>query len=114
MKIVSEKRGSITVVTMEGRLDAAHTPAFESAEERLIAHNEWNIVVDGRGLEYVGSVGLKALLKWGKQVKKQSGKLRFACLNPHVQQLFEIAGLPAFFPCFPTLEEALEENKGNS
>ncbi len=107
MEVTLTRVGAITIVAVKGRIDASNASTFDSICEQLIVNNELNVLVDCKLLDYISSAGLRVLLKMAKQLKKLSGKLTLAHLNPYVQQIFEIAGFLTLFPAFPNVTEAL-------
>lgn len=112
MEIKEEKRGSVRVVGLRGRLDAQTSP---SAEKTLMALTELGgqkLVIDFSEVTFISSGGLALLLRIAKSVQKANGKLALAGLSDYVHEVFEIAGLTSIFSIFPACEEAVAHLQG--
>ena len=81
------------------------TQALEASNER----GKYNIVLDLSHLEYMSSVGFRALLN-AQQNNKHSGRgeLTLAQVPNHVQQVLELTGFGQFFNTFDDLSSAIE------
>jgi len=66
------------------------------------------IVMECRDLQYVSSSGLGAFISGGKKLGPD-GKLVFATLSRHVQNLFEMAGIANLFQICGSKEDALRQ-----
>jgi anti-sigma B factor antagonist len=101
-----EKVGDVQVVELKGRLDLSASPELGQLLQRLIVAGESKIVLDCRELNYVSSSGLGAFIAAGKNLGA-GGKLVFAGLNNHLQNLFEMTGINGLFEVCPTREDAV-------
>ena len=66
------------------------------------------IVMDCRDLQYVSRSGLGAFIQGGKKLGA-SGKLVFAALNSHIQDVFEMTGIANLFTICSSKEDALKK-----
>lgn len=66
-----------------------------------------SLVLDFGGVDYVSSVGLRALMLAAKQVKAQSGRIAIAALTPMVAEVFQISRFNLVFSTFETVEGAV-------
>ena len=84
-------RGDELWVLPRGDLDIAGAPELEEALSLALASDAKAIVIDLRGLEFVDSTGLRALI----QAPQAEGGDRVSYVegNDHVQSVFRIAGL---------------------
>ena len=80
-------------IEMEGRLDAAESARAKSFLEELSE----SAVVDFAGLDYISSAGLGVLFAVQKRLLGAGGGLRLVHLNPHIREVFEIAGFDTIF-----------------
>lgn len=88
MKINVTKNSGDLHIVLEGRLDTATAPEFESVLNANIGGvNE--LTIDCAGLEYVSSAGLRVLLSAQKKMKSGM-KLKNVC--ELVMEVFEITG----------------------
>ena len=90
MDIIQKKLNEIIVLKMEGRLDTNTATIFE---EKLM------------GL----SSGLRVLLMAGKKLKTTNGKLGLCSLQPHIKEVFDVAGFTMLFSMFLNQDEAIKK-----
>ncbi len=102
-----EKRGAVTIIKVQGRLDVITSPDFEAQCGALIARGERCLVADLSGLGYVASAGLRSILATVKKLRSVRGSLAVCCLQPMVEQVFSLAGFSRLLPIFKTLDDAL-------
>ena len=106
METLLEKVGEVQVVQLRGRLDLAASPEFSQLLQQLIVAGESKIVLDCRDLKYVSSSGLGTFIAAGKNLGS-NGKLVFAGLNSHLQNLFEMTGIVGLFEVCASMEDAM-------
>ncbi len=80
-------------VLLHGRFDAAQIAA---AKEVLSLVND-SCVVDFAGLSYISSAGLGLLFATQKRLVDKGGALTLTNLNPHIREVFRIAGFDNIF-----------------
>ena len=81
------------VVHLQGRLDAAQ---IGKAKEVLCLVDD-SYVVDFAELSYISSAGLGLLFATQKRLVDQGRALTLANLNPHIREVFRIAGFDNIF-----------------
>jgi anti-sigma B factor antagonist len=89
--------GDVTVLSVEGYLDAHTAPEFERAVQSAIAAGRVQIVVDGAQLKYISSAGLGVFMSFIEEVREKGGDIKICSLIPKVQQVFEILGFQAIY-----------------
>ncbi|WP_179232857.1 STAS domain-containing protein [Paenibacillus rigui] len=104
--------GDITIVTIEGRLDANTSSVLESRFVELTEQGRRKFVFELQGLEYVSSAGLRSLLLAAKKTKTLQGKLALAGMNENVREVFDMSGFSAIFSIYGTEAEALAAVQG--
>jgi anti-anti-sigma factor len=107
MTINQRKEGDITVLQVQGRLDATSAPDTDRRLATLIDGGVLKVVLDLSGLEYVSSAGLRVFLTAAKRMKQVQGKLALASPAPQVKQVFDIAGFSTILPIFASMADAL-------
>jgi len=80
-------------VRLHGRFDAAHI----SAAKEVLSLIDDSCVVDFAGLSYISSAGLGLLFATQKRLVDQGRALTLANLNPHIREVFRIAGFDTIF-----------------
>jgi anti-anti-sigma factor len=109
MDILTSKEANATVLTISGRMDAVTAPEFEKTIKQLIDEGNTAFVVDFKGLDYISSAGLRALLATAKLLKGKGGQLRFANITGTVKEVFDISGFGSIFQMHNSTEAALAE-----
>ncbi|MGE5236710.1 MAG: STAS domain-containing protein [Acidobacteriota bacterium] len=78
---------------LRGRLDATQVDRAGQA----LAEVKSSCVLDCRELDYISSAGLGLLFQHQKRLLGAGGGLTLVNLNPHLRELFTIAGFDAVF-----------------
>jgi anti-anti-sigma factor len=102
----SELDNGIRLIKLDGVLDMNGTYAIEVQLVRHCAGENVRVLVDLAGVSYISSIGIPMLVNAAKSVIRHGGKL--ALLNPQkaVEEILEIAGIPAIIPIYTDLEFA--------
>lgn len=82
-----------TIMYLTGELDMASAPSFTEAFQSLQHDDTAEIVVDLRGLTFLDSMGLAALLEAQLTGQENRMPLSFVRGVPSVHQVFEITGM---------------------
>jgi|SRR6187431_1379145 anti-anti-sigma factor len=110
MELGTRRFGDALVLSAEGRIDHATAEAFRVS---LFSHLDTctagrdRVVLDMSAVEYVASVGLRALMLAHRRVKAEGGVLVVAALQPVVFEIFEISRFSMILRVFPTVREAI-------
>lgn len=96
MEIGFETKNKITIVRLQGRLDAETSP---EAESQLLPHltSGGNWMMDLKDLEFISSAGLRVFLMLAKRARENGTKLTLCSLRPGVRSIFEISGFCTIF-----------------
>jgi anti-sigma B factor antagonist len=100
--------GDVSVLHLEGFLDAHTAPVFEQAIQAELDANRARLVVDGEKLTYISSAGLGVFMGFIEQIREQGGDLKICGLSPKVRQIFEILGFQAIYDMVETVPEAVQ------
>lgn len=107
--IIEENRvGDVYVVSVDGRLDATTWQSFHNCIIELFDKGEKKILIDFSKVEYISSLGLRALILAGRKMNSVKGKLVLCSLQKSVQDVFEVSGFTSLFPTFGSSEEAIQ------
>lgn len=90
-------QGDISVIRLEGYLDAHTAPQFERTIEDEIAAERVRIVVDCERLTYISSAGLGVFMSFIEEVREQNGDIKVCALQPKVESVFEVLGFAEIF-----------------
>ena len=87
----------LSIIRLEGYLDAHTAPQFEAAIQSEIDANRFQIIVDCAKLTYISSAGLGVFMTFVEEVREQGGDIKICGLVPKVQQVFEILGFSSLY-----------------
>lgn len=107
MKINMQNYNDVTVVELQGELDADIEESLKDAMAQTVAAGRKRIVVDMSNVSGVDSQGLELLL-WVRQYCRQSrAQLRLAGPDETIEKILEITGLQSEFDRHAELAEAV-------
>ncbi len=110
MQLASSARRGALVVAPAGRIDHASAESFAHALQPHLDRckaGEAALIIDMSGVDYISSVGLRALMVASKQAEAQGGRIAIAALSPMVREVFEISRFDMVFKIYGTLDDAL-------
>jgi anti-sigma B factor antagonist len=107
MQISTEESKQAVSIAVTGRVDSSTAPELENALKKLVEASKTRIVLDLKGVEYMSSAGLRAMVSTLKAVKRVSGDLRLACPSPRVEEVLRLAGLTSIFSIYSSRELAV-------
>ncbi|HSR52864.1 MAG TPA: STAS domain-containing protein [Acidobacteriota bacterium] len=96
-QVEKSSEGEITVLQVEGYLDAHTAPDFEKALEEAIQAGQHKIIVDCAKLDYISSAGLGVFMGFVEEVREQAGDIKICGLIPKVRQVFELLGFQQLY-----------------
>jgi anti-sigma B factor antagonist len=105
--IRSSNRDDLTVLSLEGYLDAHTAPEFENAIQKEIDAGRRKLIVDCEGLSYISSAGLGVFMGFLEELRDSGGDIKISGPSPKVLQVFELLGFPAIFDMLPDLPAAV-------
>jgi stage II sporulation protein AA (anti-sigma F factor antagonist) len=107
MKIEERREGKTVVLSIEGRLDHAGGQIFDAYVSRLIDAGERSLVVDFQGVDFLASMGLRALIKPYQALAQKGGRIAVANLSDSVRAVFRLAGIEKALPIYDSVEAAV-------
>jgi anti-anti-sigma factor len=111
LRIATSHYADAIVATLAGRLDHQSAAQFEAALTPLLAQvgeNRGALVLDFSDLDYISSVGLRALMIAARQTREQQSTLVVAELQSVVAEIFAISRFDRVLAIVPTLDDALD------
>lgn len=90
MQVTVTTDGTISTLTLEGRLDTSTSPIFET-EIRKVLSTTTELYLDLKDLEYVSSSGLRIFLMSQKTMNRR-GKMVVKNVNEIVLEIFKVTG----------------------
>jgi anti-sigma B factor antagonist len=87
----------ISILGVEGFLDAHTAPEFEQAIQAEIDAGHIRIIVNCEKLTYISSAGLGVFMSFVEEIRERGGDIKICGLIPKVKQVFEILGFQAIY-----------------
>jgi anti-sigma B factor antagonist len=102
-----EPRGSVQLIRMSGSLDMYSFPRLEGQLKALFQEGRYYVVLDCRGLDYIGSAGLGALIGFAKQAREHNGDVRLLNVPDRIYKIIELLGFTKVLRVHNTEEDAV-------
>ena len=98
----------LSVLALEGYLDAHTAPEFEKAVQAEFEAGRVRLVVECSRLNYISSAGLGVFMSFIEEIRAAGGDIKICGLVPKVFQVFDILGFSALFDIVPDLPAAIQ------
>ena len=102
------QQGDLTIITLEGFVDAHTAPSFESAVQTELNAGRTKIIVDCAKLNYISSAGLGVFMSFIEEIRELGGDIKIIGLVPKVRHTFEILGFQDIFEMLDDLDTAAQ------
>ena len=109
MEITHEKDGEISIITINGRLDAATAPVADKIIKTILEGGCSRMLFDFSMLDYLGSGGLRVILGATKALKRKRGQIVLCSLPNLVREIFEVSGFNSVVPIAESVESGIEQ-----
>jgi anti-sigma B factor antagonist len=106
-KIHQRDNEGVSVIELKGYLDAHTAPDLETAFQKLMTENKFNIVVNCRDLSYISSAGLGVFMAYVEDVRKNKGDIKLTNMTPKVYNVFDLLGFPILYEILKDEQEAV-------
>lgn len=107
LKINVEEYKRADLIEVSGRIDSSNASELEGAFKGLADEGRYQLVVEGSGVEYMSSAGLRALVAALRESKKHRGDLRIANPSERMQEVLNLAGLDSVFGIYEDATSAI-------
>ena len=110
MKFTANHQVNSLTLTPKGRIDHAYAEAFSAALSSYLADCKTGgkpLILDFSQIEYVSSIGLRALMLAARQVKTQGGQIAIAAATPLVREVFEVCRFNLVISLYDSVNAAL-------
>ena len=102
----SDMNGDIAVVTASGRFDSDSAPSLDAELSKVVGEKN-KIILDLKGVDYLSSAGLRAIVKALQAAKKSGGGVKLASVSEPVETILRTVGMMEMLKMFPTVNEAV-------
>jgi anti-sigma B factor antagonist len=103
-----EKHDDVDVLRISGRLDLVSSNNLKDCVRQRLDEKRTLLVLNMKGVDFINSSGLGALVSILKDVRLVNGRLVLSELAPYVQEIFEITQLSHVFEIHPTEAQAVQ------
>lgn len=108
MEFESAQFADACVGSASGRIDHNTAPAFQEALLATLDGAQFStLVLDLSGVDYMSSVGLRALMVASKTAKPNNISITVAALTDTLAEIFEISRFNLVFNTYERVEDAL-------
>jgi anti-anti-sigma factor len=107
MEATVEQVGSVPVIAISGRLDAASAPVFDTQFADLLKTPHARMLVDLSQTAYISSAGLRSILLLVKHTAASGGRLGLFGASPQIHEVIEISGFPSLLDVYADRDAAL-------
>jgi stage II sporulation protein AA (anti-sigma F factor antagonist) len=108
MDVFQSTSAGVLTLTLKGRLDADGTDKMAGLLAGYIDRGERRVVLDLSQVDYISSVGLRALMLVAKRLAPLDGRLVLCAPQAQIRHLLDVAGFSSMFSIAATRDEAAE------
>lgn len=107
---IKEKNiGDVSILYLEGFLDAHTSTTLENAFEKLIDKKISKIIVNFEKLTYISSAGLGVFMAYIETMRNNSGDIKLCGMNDKIFNIFDMLGFPVLFEIFKKEDSAFNK-----
>jgi len=106
LTVQSNTNEDVAVVTASGQIDSETAPQLDAELTRVIGEKN-KLVVDLKGVEYMSSAGIRAIVKASQAVEKNGGAVKLASVPEDIQAVLYTVGLNQKVAAFTSVDEAV-------
>ena len=106
-----QEYAEVILLAPAGRVDHTSAEAFQAELLEYVSKSaaaNKHIILDLSGIDYMSSVGLRALMVASKESKKTDMTIVVSALQPDMKEIFEISRFHFVFKTFETTAEAIK------
>lgn len=108
LSIERQDRGEVTILKLEGELDALNAPSLKRETEALVVEERFKVIFDLAALQLIDSSGVGSMVSLLKRVVPRQGNIRIACLSGQPREMFKLLRLDQAFDLTPDVQTAVE------
>jgi anti-anti-sigma factor len=107
LSVAQRDEGPVRVIELTGFLDAHNSLELCQALDATLKAKRYHAALDLKGLQYMGSAGIEAIISRLGRFRDQQGDIRLAAAAPKVIKVFELLGLAGIINFHPSVKEAV-------
>src|SRR6188768_236201 len=95
--INTRNQNDITILNLNGFLDAHTSVELEKCFEEIIAEDKFKIVVNFDKLSYISSAGLGVFMAYIETARNNTGDIKLCSMSDKIYNIFDMLGFPILF-----------------
>ena len=103
MEIQTRHYDNVAIITIIGRFYANFLQQFFHIISDQLAAGYSCLVIDLKQVDFLNSIGIKAILQVAKQTRQQGGDLRIANARKNVYYVLKLAGVDQVIKVYPSV-----------
>ena len=107
--IIKNNRDNISILNLNGFLDAHTSVELEKCFEELISENKFKIIVNFDKLSYISSAGLGVFMAFIETARENSGDIKLCGMSDKIYNIFDMLGFPILFEIYKEENSAIEK-----
>lgn len=107
--ITKKQQDNITILNLNGFLDAHTSVELEKYFEEIISENKYKIVVNFDKLTYISSAGLGVFMAYIESARNNSGDIKLCAMSDKIYNIFDMLGFPILFEIYKEEKSAIEK-----
>jgi len=105
IKIDLKEANELPVIEVTGEVDVYTAPKLKSRILSLIDNQQYSMIIDLNGVDFMDSSGLGVLVGGLKRVGPHEGNIALVLNRPNILKIFKITGLDKVFKIYGSVEE---------
>ena len=107
-EIKLEKRGSVTLLDIQGDITAFSEPFLNQAYQHASEQGATHILLKTGGDIYINSGGIAAFIQILSQTRQKNQLIGITGISDHYKKIFNMVGITRFAKIYADVEEAVE------
>lgn len=104
--VSSELNEGVSIVTVTGRVDSVTAAALDTELAKIVSTHK-QIVLNLKGVDYLSSAGVRAVVRALRNAEKSGGGVKLANIPNVVAEVLETVGMMQALEVYPTVDEAV-------
>jgi anti-sigma B factor antagonist len=111
--INTDQKNGVTILNLNGYLDAHTSVELENHLEKLFKENRFNILVNFEKLSYISSAGLGVFMAFIENARHNNGDIKLCSMSEKIYNIFDMLGFPVLFEIYKEEDSALKKFSEN-
>jgi anti-sigma B factor antagonist len=110
--LTTREESGVSILVLDGELDAHTAIQFENGLEKLVAEGKFNIVINCGGLNYISSARLGVFMAFIETVRKKGGDIKLSNIPLRPYRVMELSAFDSLFEIISDEKQAIEKFQG--